>query len=168
LNAVEAVRSRLDYEPDTGLFRWRGTVNKNKKIRAGDIAGTGRSDGYITIGVAGTQYLAHRLVWLYVHGFLPPNDVDHIDGDRKNNRLGNLRLATRSENHQNRHVARSNSGRIGVSYCAREQKWRAYINVGGKMKSLGYHASSDDASRAYLAAKAVYHPFVFGAQSCGG
>lgn len=125
----------------------------------GAVAGSQRPDGYLSIGLLGRSYLAHRLAWFYVYGEWPENHIDHIDGRKSNNKISNLRKATASQNHQNKYKAASNSGLVGVSWCKREGRWRAYIKADGVMRSLGYHKTKEEARAAYLKAKQVLHPF---------
>ena len=103
----------------------------------------------------GVSQYAHRLAWLYVHGVWPPHEVDHINGDRSDNRIANLRLATRQQNSENRHGAQSNSktGLVGVSWHKRAGKWQAHIRVKGRTRYLGLFESTQDACMAYLQAK---------------
>ena len=86
------LKKLLSYNTDTGEFRWR--VTRRGAARAGSVAGCVRHDGYVRIAIDGKRYLAHRLAWLYVHGELVP-ELDHANGVRSDNRLDNLRPATR-------------------------------------------------------------------------
>lgn len=157
--SADVLRDTLDYNPDTGLFRHK-TVRKG--VRIGAVAG-GLERGYVRIGIDGTLYYAHRLAWLYMTGKDAPNDVDHINGERSDNRFCNLRAVTRSENMQNRRkVGRSNSsGFLGVSWVAAQKKWSARIRTPGRGKylSLGFFDAPEDAYAAYVEAKRVLHPF---------
>ena len=150
------------YNPMTGVFTWRVDVKgRGGVIRAGTVAGHANKDGYIEIGIDGKHYLAHRLAWFYVHAIWPPRQVDHEDTIRNHNRIGNLRLATNAENHQNLRRARidSKSGILGVSWNKRRGKWRAQIVVNGRNIALGHHDTPEAAEAAYRAAKAEHHPF---------
>lgn len=89
----------LDYDPVTGIFLWKLPVGNTS---TGKQAGTLKPDGYIRIQVNGRLYYAHRLAWLMAYGEWPSNIIDHIDGDRKNNSLANLRNATLTENNRSR------------------------------------------------------------------
>ena len=95
----ERLKEVLRYNEDTGVFTWLSTTST--KISIGDEAGHLNANGYISIRVDGTLYQAHRLAILYYTGGWPPEMVDHEDGDKANNSLLNLRLASRSENHRN-------------------------------------------------------------------
>lgn len=104
-------------------------------------------------GVAGrVREYAHRLVWFIFNGQIPDGlMIDHIDLDKSNNRLDNLRLITKSGNAQNRRCR-------GCFWDARTNKWRAQIKIGGKSKHLGFFVEEQDARIAYLEAKRVLHP----------
>ena len=88
---AELARDVMDYDPDTGVFRWKASRGAR---RAGAVAGHLASIGYWYIQVDGRHYLAHRLAWLITNGAFPADQIDHIDGDRANNRLANFREAT--------------------------------------------------------------------------
>lgn len=110
----------------------------------------------------GTDYRAHRLVWLHVYGVWPLYEVDHINGIRDDNRLCNLRLATRGENSQNRHnqkQANNKSGVLGVCWSTREGKWVASLNLRRRKVHCSYHKRFEDAVAARAKAKEKYHAF---------
>ena len=87
----EYLKSILDYDLDTGIFTWK--INKAKRTKIGDIAGWSYN-GYREIEINDKKYKAHRLAWLYVYGEMPNKLIDHIDGNRSNNKISNLREAT--------------------------------------------------------------------------
>ena len=157
---AERLRELLSYDADTGIFR-------RKTSRGGQKAGTGVSylnkvNGYVYAGLDGKRRLAHRLAWLYVYGEWPLHDIDHVNGLRSDNRLCNLREATRSENLQNiRLTSRKNSscGLLGATWDKNKGKWTAQISNQGKRKFLGRFETPEDAHRAYLKAKVRLHPF---------
>ena len=147
----DRLRSLLSYNSDTGIFIW---------ISSGKRAGWDDGAGYRKIKINGRCYRSHRLAWLYVYGEWPELDIDHIDGDRSNNRISNLRCATRSENGQNRKINKnSTSGMTGVSWHIKTAKWRAYITVMGNKVFLGYFDDLQSAKYAYLKAKSKLHKF---------
>lgn len=148
---AERVRSLLNYDPATGQFTWN--VSNSNRAPVGSIAGGVRGDGYWRIRVDGHLYAAHRLAWLYVHGSWPNEDIDHIDGDRLNNRISNLREATRSQNLANmRPSSKSKSGLKGAAWNARKQRWMARIKVEGCEHFLGYFKTPEEAHAAYAEA----------------
>src|SRR5690349_20811660 len=112
----DKVRQVLSYDAITGQFTWR--VSKGLRVRAGGNAGfvaQGANTGYVIIGIDGRQYRAHRLAWFYVTGEWPPDEIDHINGNRADNRWANLRPATVAENQRNRAKSKRNtSGYKGV------------------------------------------------------
>ena len=152
----EIVKSLLHYDPLTGLFiRKERTANTT---RVGNFAGGKDAYGYVQVSVCGKLIKAHRLAWFYMTGDWPPEDIDHINGDRSDNRWSNLRLASRSENLMNTTVRSDNSsGYKGVGWAKRERLWRAYINIDGKTQSLGYFKELDEAIEARKDAEVKYH-----------
>lgn len=153
---IENIGRLVAYEPDTGLLRWR--VNASNRRAAGAVAGCKcKTSGYVLVRVDGRLHRAHRLIWLMVHGDFPALDVDHINGDRADNRLANLRLATRSENLQNMRRGRGESGLLGAHTC--RGRWRSAIQVAGVSRNLGCFETAQEAHHAYLAVKQQVHPF---------
>lgn len=154
---AELLRSILDYEPATGVFRWKRPVSKWSSVKVGAIAGHQDKSGYCYIKVADVRYSQHRLAWLHVHGEWPTGEVDHIDGNRGNNAISNLRDVTHQVNSQNHrtHYATSTTQRLGVT--RHWNKWRAAIRVGGKSTHLGLFDSPDAAHQAFLNAKRQLH-----------
>lgn len=158
---MERLHELLEYEPDTGLLRWR--VAQSRRVKAGDIAGTPSSNGYINVQVDGKLYLSHRLIWTMQTGEWPPlgTEIDHRDRDKHNNRWSNLRLATRAQNIINRGIGRNNtSGFRGVSLYRPLNKWRARISHKGNQIALGYYDTPEEAGEAYRkAARDIYGEF---------
>lgn len=153
---AECLRAALNYDPDTGEFRWRAP---RKSIRVGDLAGKIVSGtGYRSIKIDGRQYLAHRLAWLYINGVWPSEFIDHINGSKDDNRWANLREATRTQNAANQGVSRANrSGYKGVHWHINMSKWVAAIKVHGRRKHLGYFDKIEDAAHAYAVAAPKFH-----------
>ena len=112
----ELVRDLLNYDPETGIFTWRKLAFQARAVKLGDSAGTRHSSGYWQLCIEGKRYLAHRVAWLYVHGVWPKEQLDHIDRDKTNNRIANLRIAAPHENQRNRATpCNSRTGVKGVS-----------------------------------------------------
>jgi len=134
------LKELVSYNPDTGFFY-------NKSMRH---VGHEKYDGYILIKIAKTLYRAHRLAWLYVYGYIPDGDIDHIDGDASNNKINNLRLATRTQNTQNSKIAKNNTtGAKGVSFHKRDRLYQARIQHNGKRIFIGSYPDIDSAHTAY-------------------
>ncbi len=153
------LRELFDYDADTGLFTRK--VSTTNRVKVGDVAGAKNQKGYINIMVCARLHPAHRLAWLYVHGVWPQGQIDHINGIRDDNRIGNLREATNAQNKQNMHAARADSktGLLGVRWNDRHQCWQARIMVDGKGRHLGNFSTAEDAHAAYLSAKRELHEF---------
>lgn len=145
----------IDYDPVTGLFRWK--VRASSRARAGSIAGYKSSDGYVIIGINKVSYRSHRLAWLYMNGSWPDEDIDHIDGDRANNAIINLRCASKSVNAQNHASANSNSSTGLLGVFPDRGRFRARIQIAGKAKYLGPFNTPEDAHAAYVREKHKLH-----------
>lgn len=131
------LQTLLSYDPDTGYFTWLKTRGGGK---AGTRAGYTHHTGYRYVRVDRATVIEHRLAWFYVHGVWPNGDLDHINRVRHDNRIANLREATRAENCQNQPIRRSNkSGATGVYYHKVSGKWAACINVDKKQIHLGVY-----------------------------
>lgn len=154
----EAIRKLLRYDHSNGIFTWR---ENRSNVKAGAVAGCRNIAGYIVIRIFRKLHLAHRLAWLYHFGDAgTPPLIDHVNGDKADNRIANLRAATKVINGQNRHRAQSNnlsSGLLGVAWIKHTRKYAAYINVNGKRQYLGLHSDKTVAHKAYLDAKRKAH-----------
>lgn len=147
------LRELLDYNPDTGIFN-------RKVMRGGHIGPINtklRNGGYVCICVDKVVYPAHQLAWLYCFGIFPNGFIDHINGNRIDNRISNLRDVPRQTNNENIRRAKKNSktGVLGVSPS--RGGWMAQISVNYKTIPLGRFASIDEAHAAYLTAKRALH-----------
>lgn len=136
----ERVRELLHYDPQYGEFWW--LVNRGASVKALDKAASGKhltgNDRYVFIQLDGHAYAAHRIAWLYYYGEWPKVALDHINGNRRDNRIENLREANCVENNRNRSIARHNtSGCKGVSWDKSYGGWRADIKVNYKRIRLG-------------------------------
>ena len=154
----------FEYDAETGIFRWRvtmvgGNYSSFVKARPGDIAGkVDKSTGYVRIRTHGEKFFAHRLAWLFVTGEWPRLHIDHKDGDKENNRFGNLRDVTRSVNLQNRKGPSKKNKSTGVlGVRAANDKFLAEIRINGKTRNLGRFDTTEQAHAAYLTAKRKFH-----------
>jgi hypothetical protein len=159
----ETLKSLLHYDPETGIITWlpreetcqqlKGWNKKHAWKRAGNIG----KDGYEFIIVKRTEYKLHRIAWLYVYGNFPNGPLDHINRDKADNRIRNLRLATTSLNAHNSAISKANkSGVKGVSWFKPRNKWQALIYWQGKSIFLGTYSDIKDAEAAYKAASLKY------------
>lgn len=150
----------LVYDSEDGSFRWADSVKRSRWVSPGEKAGFIDSKGYAKVGLFGRAHLAHRLAWLYVHGTWPEGWMDHIDGDRQNNRIANLRLADPAQNAQNRkRPANNSSGCTGVHYSAKNKVWVAMIRAKGFPAWAREFKDKESAIAARLKAKEMFHEF---------
>lgn len=149
------LKELLYYNTDTGIFIWnhrdagffsseRDCASWNNK-NSGMIAGAMSSKGYLVIKIFGKSYLAHRLAWIYVTGETPMQ-IDHVNRNKEDNRIANLRNVTNSINHKNMPKQENNkSGVTGVSFCSSRGIWMAYIHRDKKRAYLGRFAHKFEA-----------------------
>lgn len=155
----EYLKTRLSYDPETGVFTWlKVAPNMIKRLRkpAGSVRKATCGKMYHQIQVGGGHYHTHRLAWFYVHGEWPKYFIDHINGDGLDNRICNLRDCTRTSNAQN-HLNRK-PGKSGLS-GAIEDRGRFYpsIRVDGKIIKMGGFATALEAHEAYIEARTRLH-----------
>ena len=152
----DELKRLLHYNPETGVFTW--LITRNNNVKAGAPAGGINTDGYLKIKLHGKTYSAHRLCWLYMTGVWPPEQVDHINNFRSDNRWVNLRLATDEQNRFNRkNMPNSISKYKGVCWDKDLNKWRSRIFYKGKSINLGRFSCEIEAARAYNEASKKYH-----------
>ena len=148
----------ISYDSETGVFTWRNPLNSSLVV--GSVAGTIVKQGYIHIGVNGHYYKAHSLAWFYVHGVWP-DQIDHINHMRTDNRLLNLRNISQKENSKNNSRSKDNtSGVTGVKWHKRDKKWMAVISNDNKRINLGGFIDFNEAVRIRKLAEIMYgfHP----------
>jgi hypothetical protein len=152
---IEHLRESLSYDPQTGVFIWR--KHNWRPDLVGKVAGSVHSAGYISIAIHNIKRLAHRLAWFYVTGEMPINHIDHINGDKTDNRFSNLRQVTRFGNLQNiRTATKANKiGLLGVS--AHQGKWRTQIMANGQRIRVSGFNTPEEAHQKYLELKRKYH-----------
>jgi hypothetical protein len=150
----QMLKDILRYDENTGFFYHRrirkGVTEVNQKAGVVD-------NGYVKIRINGKSYRAHRLVWLYTYGEFPKDQIDHINHDRSDNRIINLRVVNNAENSRNKVMLDSNtSGVTGVYLDKNRMKWCAHIGIDGKKKHIGYYGNFDDAVEARKKAEKKY------------
>lgn len=143
----ERLKELLHYDSGTGVFTWK--AKSSRGTRVGSVAGCEYQSSYRRIRADNKLYLAHRLAWLYVHGNSPV-EIDHIDRDKSNNAIDNLREVTKSQNQHNR---KSN----GYYLYTRTGKYVARIKLMDKTICLGSFRTADEARAAYIKGKEIYH-----------
>lgn len=158
---VERVRELLNYDPATGIFTRKVKTAQRHNVgdRADFLTRGGSSPGYHRVSIDSERYQSHRVAWLYYYGTWPEEFIDHINGDRSDNRIENLRMANSQLNLENiRKPQRNNaSGFLGVHWHAQSGKWRSQIISHGKKHHIGLFVTPELAHAAYVNAKRVLH-----------
>ena len=149
------VQELLSYDAQSGVLTWR--VARVNHVQAGAVAGSRNPRGYVTVGIDGRIYRAHRVAWLYAYGSWPKDQIDHINGDKSDNRLVNLRDVTHRTNQENMPAIRRSGKLLGTHFNKRHKKWLATINVDSKVLRLGNFGTEQEAHAAYLKAKRELH-----------
>lgn len=148
---AEEARQFFSYNPETGDLAWR--VSPNNRVPVGRVVRAKDGGGYYQVKVQGVTYKVHRLAWLITTGCWPVSFIDHINRDRADNRIANLREATPTENQFNR-----DSPYRGVSYRKSRDAYVARITIDGVRTYLGYFKNVSDAERAYVRAARAHYP----------
>jgi hypothetical protein len=157
MGALKAIAlDRLAYDAATGVLTW---VRPRRSTFIGKPAGCVSHSGYVTVCLGRTPVPAHRIAWLLHYGEWPQYDIDHINGNRADNRIGNLRDVPRRINRENMRSAMpgSRSGLLGVRWHARDRLWYAAITVRGRRTILGYFKDASEAHQRYVEAKRQLH-----------
>lgn len=144
---AEVLRAEMLYDPETGEF-WQDGKRIDRL----------RKNGYVYVSCLGKKHRANRLAWYYVHGVWPQNEIDHRDQNKANNKLENLREATRGFNQENRTKAHKHNklGILGVSET-RSGTYTAAISIQKRHCHLGTFPTPQEAHAAYLGAKRAFH-----------
>lgn len=151
---LNKLKSTLDYNSETGDFTC--LINRSSNSRKGDVAGNLEKNGYIRIVISGDKYYAHRLAYFYYYKVWP-DFIDHINGDRSDNRISNIRNVDKPENARNKRISsRNTSGVQGVCWYKKSKKWVAKITHQGKSINIGYYLDKVDAIKARKDAEAKY------------
>lgn len=146
----------FNFDPGTGQFTYKRTRGK---VGIGAVAGSlNKAHGYREIMLDYKSYRAHRLVWVWCFGEWPPVSIDHINGQKDDNRPANLRLANANQNNANIGLtARNTSGIKGVSQKKGRTRWQAFIRYQGRTKFIGSFPTPDQAAAAYREASLALH-----------
>ena len=154
----QRLKEILDYDPNTGVFTW--LCDRGGSIKAGQVAGCiDKNTGYQVITADYRTYKSHRLAWLYMYGYWP-DQIDHKNGNKIDNRLTNLREVNHQENAQNRgRLVNNKYGCTGVFPSRNKANpWSAVIIVKGEFKFLGNFSTLEDAIKARKEAELIYQP----------
>jgi hypothetical protein len=147
----------LEVDTENGVFTWRNTMGGRAK--KGQQAGAVGANGYIYICLDQKDYLAHRLMWLYVYGAIPLLQIDHIDRNRANNKPINLRLATQKQNSENMFRSKTNTtGHRGVHFNkkAKTNPWQSHITHNYIKIHLGNYSTLEEAVESRRQAESYY------------
>lgn len=147
----QLVREVFYFDKEVGKLYWKKPTSK--RVKKGEEIKTLDRHGYYKVGLNNKEYLVHRVVWLYVYGYYPENLIDHIDGNKLNNKIENLREANKFCNSLNSKTRKDNTSNIrGVYFDKNNKKWYAQIKD-NKRYFLGYYDSYDEAVCARFAAE---------------
>ena len=159
LQNLDRLHELLAYDKVSGVFTWKVGRPKSSK---GAIAGSTDKFGYVSIRIDGVLQKAHRLAWFMHYGKLPDKHIDHINGNKSDNRIENLRQADDFLNGQNQRRPHKDgcSGFLGVTFdkSKKLKPWKAQIYVNNKVTHIGNFENSEDAHTAYVAVKRLMHP----------
>lgn len=149
----EQVDAAVTYTPSTGVFTWKEGRHKPH----GSIAGHDNGQGYVALSINRERCQAHRAAWLLTHGAWPDGVIDHINGNPKDNRIENLRVASMAINRQNQQRVRSDS-KTGYQGVKKERNcYRAYVRLQGTQFELGRFCTPEEANAAAMAGKRIHH-----------
>ena len=149
---IEELRQLFQYDAETGIVYW--AIRPKNRKRIGDAVGHLCKSGYLSTRAGGRAYRLHQIIWAIYYGEWPLTDIDHANGDRADNRIANLRMASRSQNLANARAKGNN--KKGTSWDSRNGMWRARITVNYKEMWLGYFQTEKEAHAAYMTA-AIKH-----------
>ena len=152
---IETIKNIFEYK--NGKLFYINKTHKFSKIKIGDEAGSLYSNGYLNVKLQNKRYGVHRLVFAMHNGYFPKM-LDHIDGNKLNNNIENLRPATRSENSSNRGLMTNNtSGIKGVAWHKTSNKWEASCQVNKKRVKIGYFDELSEAEKAVKSFREQHH-----------
>ena len=153
---IKLIKRLFDYDAESGALYWK--VKLNRSIRVGNEAGTvNKYNKYRIVTIDNKKYRSHRIIWAYVYGVWPINDIDHINHDRADNRIENLREATQKENRRNMSLdVRNKSGFTGIYWNKKTKVWQAFIKLYEKNLYLGQFIDKFEAICARMSANNKY------------
>lgn len=153
--SIDRLRELFVLDDATGVLRWK--VCPGSQVKIGDVAGGLSPDGYLRVGFDRKKIGAHRVVFALANGYMP-EQVDHINGARADNRPCNLRAANASQNQMNKGLrSGTSSGAKGVTWHAQSKRWQAQVVANGRLKYLGLFVEKDDADRVARQFRAEHH-----------
>jgi hypothetical protein len=148
---IAYAKEHISYNPETGEFRWikkPPMMNWKNRCNPGDLVGYIHSKGYRVATLKGKHIQLHRLAWIFIHGEIATETIDHINGVRHDNRICNLRLATRTQNAQNASARKKHGNRIkNVSWDSESGKWRVRVVKDGKRYHGGRFEDPNEAEK---------------------
>ena len=152
----ERLKEQLSYDPETGHFTQ--ILRTSQRVKVGDRAGSQDPRGYRLINICGRREWEHRLVWLYIYGVFPDFDIDHINGNKSDNRLCNLRAASRSENNCNSVIRSDSTTKYrNVHLFKRTGKYQVQVRFNGKRYNGGYYDTAEQANIIAIAMRKQLH-----------
>jgi hypothetical protein len=156
LPSRDFIASVLEYNAETGVLRWK--VSTSRCVRVGQVAGSVLPNGYLYVGIGGRRFLAHRIIWLLTNGEWPAGLIDHINGQKCDNRIANLRVCSHAENTRNSRTPRNNtSGVKGVSWDNAKKAWDVGIRMYGRNIRAGSFKDFEEAKRAIVELRQRLH-----------
>jgi hypothetical protein len=154
--SAEEVQRLFHYDEATGALSWK--VCLSTRAKAGRICSYSDKRGYIYVKIHKRHYMVHRVIWAVYHGAWPTNDIDHINGNPSDNRISNLRPATRSQNLCNKKLSsRNTSGIKGVNWHKKARKWRGRVILNKRYYNAGYFDDPAEAGRAVQSLREKIH-----------
>jgi hypothetical protein len=155
LMTQESLRQFVEYDPEAGTFTY---LKRSRSDLAVGVAAVVKQGAYTRVTIKGKRYRACRLAWLYMTGSWPAHEIDHINGERHDDRFVNLRDVPRAVNQQNRRTAARSNKASGLLGAHRNKNgWAAHIHVGGRTRHIGQFRTPEEAHEAYIAAKRELH-----------
>lgn len=153
---IDKIKEFLDYSPVTGIFTWKKKAGQTSII--GREAGSKHHTGYKTFRLDGSEYMCHRAAWAISNGVVNFGEIDHINGDRSDNRIENLRIVSRSGNQQNKALNSNNTtGHTGVYKVKGADNYYRVIITKDRARYGGHYFGYDRACQAYRELKHMLH-----------